>query len=185
MLARMGYTGEDGFEIFIDAKDTLWLWEKLIALGDGKISPVGLGARDTLRLEVAFPLYGHELDDKHQVACAGVNFFLKPQKPQDFVGKQALLDAKEAGLDEKLTRFVLQEKGIPRAEYPLEDIETGEQIGTIASGSLSPVTGQGIGMGYVPMKYNAEGNIIGVRIRKRVIKAKVIRGAFIKTARKG
>jgi len=184
MLARMGYTGEDGFEIFIDGADTLWLWEKLMELGGDQISPVGLGARDTLRLEVAFPLYGHELDDQHQVACAGLGFFIKPGKPIDFIGKEALLSAREQGLTEKLVRFVLEEKGIPRAEYPLEDLETGETIGHIASGSLSPVTGQGVGMAYVPTKYSEEGMSIGVRVRKRVLKAKVIKGAFIKTARK-
>jgi len=184
MIARMGYTGEDGFEIFCNAKDTVWLWEQLLSLGQGKAAPAGLGARDTLRLEVAFPLYGHELDEKHNIASAGVDFFLKPNKAEDFIGKNALIEAKQAGLTEMLVRFVFEGKGVPRAEYPIQDMNSGEVIGHISSGSYSPVSNNGIGMAYLPIQYTDVDTIIGVQIRNRVITAKIIKGAFVKTSRK-
>ena len=185
MLARMGYTGEDGFEIFCEAKDTLWLWEKLLALGQPLgVAPAGLGARDTLRMEVAFPLYGHEIDDQKSVWGAGLNKFLHPDKPVAFLGQEALQKAKKDGVPEKLVKFVFEGKGVPRSHYPVVDLASGAKIGEVTSGSMSPILNNGFGMAYVKAEYAAPDQAIGIEIRGRVIAARVIKGSFVKTARK-
>ncbi|MDT8445474.1 MAG: glycine cleavage system aminomethyltransferase GcvT [bacterium] len=186
MLARMGYTGEDGFEIFCKAGDTQWVWDQLLILGkDQGIGPVGLGARDTLRLEVTFPLYGQELNETHPALAAGLGSFIKLDKAEDFIGKAALVQAKQNGMSERLVKFVLEGKGVPRPHYRVLDLETGEPIGEVTSGTHSPMTSQGIGMAYVKTSYAEVDRQIGIEVRNRVIAAKIIKGAFVKVARKG
>lgn len=186
MMARMGYTGEDGFELFCAAEDTLWLWEKLLEIGQPKgLGPVGLGARDTLRLEVTFPLYGQDIDDQHPALASGLGFFIKFDKAEDFIGKAALAQVKQQGLKERLVRFVLEGKGVPRPHCKVVDPETKQEIGEVTSGTHSPILGKGIGMAYVKTEFAKADTALGIDVRGRVIAAKTIKGPFVKTARKG
>lgn len=180
LLARMGYTGEDGFEIFCDRDDTVSIWQALMKEGEPfGISPAGLGARDTLRLEVCFPLYGQDIDDQHHPIEAGLGRFVVLAK-DDFIGKDAIVAAKKEGLQRKLIRFTLSVRGVPRPHYKLYD-ETGERcIGEVTSGTSSPSLGQGIGMGYVEKAYSKIGTAILVEIRKKKVPASIVKPPFVK-----
>ncbi|OGG95288.1 MAG: glycine cleavage system protein T [Candidatus Lambdaproteobacteria bacterium RIFOXYD2_FULL_50_16] len=183
LIARMGYTGEDGFEIFIDQEHTLWLWEKLMELGQEEgLQPAGLGARDTLRLEVAFPLYGQEIDDKHLALGCGMSRFMDLEK--EFIGRSPLLAAQKAGLKEQLVKFVLVGKGVPRNHCKVVDLNSRELIGEVTSGSHSPVLSGGIGMAWIKAEHAQPGKIIGIEVRDRVLEAKLIQGSFVKTSKK-
>ncbi len=155
MLSRSGYTGEDGFEIYVPYAQIEAVWDSLLTAGqtDG-LEPVGLGARDTLRLEAAMPLYGHELDDQTSPLSAGLGWSVKLQKAADFIGKQALITEKEQGLTKVRVGFVLEGKRAPRQDYTLwlDD----QQIGVVTSGSLSPSLGYPIGMGYIQLQAGQE-----------------------------
>ncbi|MGE5549133.1 MAG: glycine cleavage system aminomethyltransferase GcvT [Bacteroidota bacterium] len=141
LLSRTGYTGEDGFEFYIDPKDAVHLWDAILA--SGAAVPVGLGARDTLRLEAGMPLYGHELSPSISPIEAGLSRFVALNKP-DFVGREALLRQAESGPDRLLAGLVLDERGVPRAGYPV--LAGGRRVGTVTSGTISPHTEQPIAM---------------------------------------
>ncbi|OGQ17478.1 MAG: hypothetical protein A3B70_06540 [Deltaproteobacteria bacterium RIFCSPHIGHO2_02_FULL_40_11] len=188
IISRTGYTGEDGFELYLPADKGHVVWQTLLERGktDG-ITPCGLGARDTLRLEACFPLYGHEIDEKTTPLEAGLNWVVKLDK-ENFIGKEALLQQKEMGLTKKLIAFELLEKGIPRQGYPLRSSQN-ELIGTVTSGTLSPVFMKGIGLGVVKLGGECHprecechpresGDLLTVEIRNRYIKAKVVKPPF-------
>jgi aminomethyltransferase len=179
LIARTGYTGEDGFEIFLPEKKAADLWRALSEAGkeDGLL-PIGLGARDTLRLEMGYPLYGHELDSEHGPLCAGLGWIVKMDK-KDFIGRAALLKQKEQGLEERLIGFEIPGRGIPRAEYPV--LKKGEAIGKVTSGSFSPSLNKGIGMGYVKTGSADLGEELEIGIRSNPVPCKVVKPPFCKS----
>lgn len=179
-LARTGYTGEAGAEIFVPAAKTVELWNTLLEKGrDLGVEPIGLGARDTLRTEMKYSLYGHEIDDTTNPYEAGLGWVTKPLA-KDFVGKSAIVAAKEKGLTRKLIGFELTERGIPRQGYALKS-PAGETIGVCTSGTMSPSTGASIGIGYVTVPFAADGTEIAVDVRGKAVKAKVRPTPFVES----
>jgi aminomethyltransferase len=177
-IARTGYTGEDGFEIFCTPDDAEPLWDALVAAAgtvDGK--PVGLGARDTLRLEARLSLYGNDLDDTTSPLEAGLGWVVKLDK-DDFIGKQALLKQREAGLTRKLVGFEMRDRGIARHGYAISDLASGARIGVVTSGTVGPTVGKNIGMGYVPPTHAEPGARIVIDCRGKPAQAEVIKGPF-------
>jgi len=178
LIARTGYTGEDGFEIYLGAADAVAVWEALMAVGQPLgLVPVGLGARDTLRLEAGLTLYGHEIDERTTPLEAGLGYFVRFEKG-DFLGKEALLKQKAEGVKQKLVAFTVEGRGIPRQGYPLLAPD-GSVIGRVTSGSFSPTLERDIGMGYVQTAFAAPGTLIGVDIRGKARPAEVIKGRFV------
>lgn len=180
LIARMGYTGEDGFEVFCKKDDTVAIWNLLMEAGaEFGIAPAGLGARDTLRLEQGYCLYGNDIDDQHNALESGLSWIVK-MDASDFIGKEALAKAKAAGIKRRLINFKLLGKGVPRSEYKIFD-ETGEkEIGVVTSGTSSPSLKEGIGMGYVASEYMAKDTKIQVEIRTKKIPAVITKGPFVK-----
>jgi aminomethyltransferase len=178
IVARTGYTGEDGAEVFVPARKTVDLWNELLEKGkDLGVEPIGLGARDTLRTEMKYSLYGHEIDDTSNPYEAGLGWVTKPLA-KDFLGKAPIVAVKEKGLKRKLIGFELIDRGIPRQGYELKTPE-GEVIGVCTSGTMSPLTGVSIGIGYVTVPYSSDGTEIAVDIRGKSVKAKVRPTPFI------
>lgn len=180
IVARTGYTGEVGAEVFVPASQTVKLWRELLEKGaDLGAEPIGLGARDTLRTEMKYSLYGHEIDDSTNPYEAGLGWVVKPQA-KDFIGKAKILAAKEK-VFRKLVGFELTERGIPRQGYALLS-PGGEKIGICTSGTMSPSTGASIGIGYVKNEFAANGSEIAVDIRGKAVKAKVRPTPFVETS---
>jgi aminomethyltransferase len=164
-LSRTGYTGEDGFELYHNAKDAERLWAALMATG--RITPTGLGCRDSLRLEMGMALYGNDIDDTYTPLEAGLGWLVKMKKG-DFVGRAALEAQKAAGVTRKLVGFTFEEKAIPRHGYPV--FVNGAPSGVVMSGIMSPSVGCGLGTAYVPAAHASVGNTLEVEIRgKRVV----------------
>lgn len=181
VLARTGYTGEEGAEVFVPASMVVSLWRELLERGqDLGAEPIGLGARDTLRTEMKYSLYGHEIDDTTNPYEAGLGWVVKPQA-KDFIGRASIVAAKEKGLARKLIGFELTERGIPRQGYTLLS-PAGEKIGVCTSGTMSPSTGASIGIGYVTTPFAEIGSEIAVDIRGKAVKAKVCRTPFVTTS---
>jgi aminomethyltransferase len=182
LLTRSGYTGEDGFEIYVwntnvkEPSSAVKVWEKLVSNGrEVGISPVGLGARDVLRLEAGMCLYGNDIDENTSPVEAKLNWVVRLEKP-DFVGKNAVIGLKEKGPNRVRVGFKMKEKGIPRQG---QDIfaET-EVVGKVSSGTFSPTLSLGIGMGYVPPSFAAIGERLSVGIRDRRVQAEVVKLPF-------
>jgi aminomethyltransferase len=185
LIARTGYTGEDGFEIYVpsDARTSEMVWNKVLEAGRGfGILPCGLGARNTLRLEAKMALYGHEISDKINVWEAGLDRYCKMEKG-DFIGREALLRAKAAGQTRALVGLEMVDRGIARDEYCCSN-ESGEVIGVVTSGSPSPTLSKNIALAYVPPAMTALGTPIYVQIRAQKSKAQVVRTPFYKRAKK-
>jgi len=180
-VARTGYTGEDGYELVAPNGLLEALWNDTLAAGASVgIRPCGLGARDTLRTEVCYPLYGHELDEQISPVEAGLGFFIAWDKG-DFVGRAALLKQKEAGPSKKCVAFRMTEKSAPpRPGYPVVVAET--PIGTVVSGTQSPTLNAGIGMAYVPPAFAAPGTALHIEIRGKRYAAEVVKKPFYKKA---
>ena len=179
VVARTGYTGEDGAEIFVRNAQAVSLWNSLMEKGtDLGVKPVGLGARDTLRTEMKYSLYGNEIDDTTNPYEAGLGWVVKPAK-KDFVGKAAMLAGKADGLKKKLVAFELNDRGIPRHDYALLSFDN-KNIGRVTSGTLSPSLGTSIGIGYVDSAFSEIGSEILVEIRGRGAKARVVATPFVK-----
>ncbi len=177
IVSRSGYTGEDGFEIYL-ARDKIGvLWDKLFEIGAPLgLKPIGLGARDTLRLECAMNLYGHEMDDK--VTPLECRYGWVTNLDKDFVGVDALRELKARGLGKKLVGFELVDRGIARNGYDI--VAGGQKVGVVTSGTISPTLGKAIGLGYVPPHLAVEGTEIGIQIRDNVVKAQVVKLPFYK-----
>lgn len=172
LVSRTGYTGEDGFELYCDPEQGVKLWDSLIDGGsDRGLQPVGLGARDTLRLERALPLYGHELDDTTTPLEAGLEWVTKFSK-EAFLGRQALLKQKQDGIRRKLVGLELTGPGIARSHYPI--LKQGRSIGEVTSGTKSPTLGRSIAMGYVTAEHAEVGNGVEVEIRGRRVEARIV-----------
>jgi aminomethyltransferase len=185
LIARTGYTGEDGFEIYVpsDVATSERVWKQVMEAGrEFGIVPCGLGCRNTLRLESKMALYGHEISDKINVWEAGLDRYCKMEKG-DFIGRAALERAKAAGLTRTLAGLEMMERGIARDEYCCCN-EAGEKIGVVTSGSPSPTLGKNIALAYVPPAYSAVGTILYVEIRGQKCKAQVVPTPFYKRVRK-
>jgi aminomethyltransferase len=182
-IARTGYTGEDGFELFVEWDAALPVWDRL--LKDGVpfgIIPSGLGARDTLRLEAGMPLYGNELDRETNPFDAGLGRVVKLDKPGDFVGRAALQRVADTGPQKQLVGMMVRGRGIARHGYPLHEHETGDEVGVVTSGAPSPTLGVPIAMGYVPPADAAVGSMIDVAIRGSMVDAEIVPLPFYKRA---
>jgi aminomethyltransferase len=177
-IARTGYTGEDGFEIFCSPQDAPLLWDALVdkaAAVGGK--PAGLGARDTLRLEARLSLYGNDLDDSTSPLEAGLAWVVKFDKG-DFIGREALLRQRETGLPRKLAGFEMRDRGVARHGYAILDAQSGARIGQVTSGTVGPTVGKNIGMGYVPTSHAEPGTRIVIDCRGKPAQAEVKKGPF-------
>ena len=177
-IARTGYTGEDGFEIFCAADDAEPLWQALLdaCAGVGG-KPVGLGARDTLRLEARLSLYGNDLNDETTPLEAGLDWVVKFDAG-DFIGREALVRQQDAGLVRKLAGFVMLGRGIARHGYPIHDPSTGAKVGDVTSGTVGPTVGKNIGLGYVPARLARAGAHLLIDCRGKPTEAEVVEGPF-------
>lgn len=178
IISATGYTGEKGFELYVRNEDAEALWNKVFEAGDEfGILPIGLGARDTLRLEMGYCLYGNDIDDETSPLEAGLGWITKFTK--EFVNSENLKAQKEAGLERKLVGFELTEKGIPRGGYEIFN-ETDELIGKVTSGTMSPSMGKGVGMGYVKFGQHKSGTNIKIAVRKRMLNATIVKMPILK-----
>lgn len=175
IVSRTGYTGEDGFEIYASHDAVRAIWDRLLEAG---VVPCGLGCRDTLRFEAGLPLYGHELSDEITPLEAGLGMFAKV-KEKDFIGRDALVAQKEAGLARKLVGIELQDKAIPRAGYPVE--VDGVQVGTVTTGYRSISTDRSVCVAMVDKAYAELGTAVEIRIRKKVFPGIVTKKRFYET----
>jgi aminomethyltransferase len=178
LVSATGYTGAGGFEIYFDNEHADKIWDAVFAAGaEYGIKPIGLAARDTLRLEMGFCLYGNDIDDTTSPIEAGLGWITKFTKP--FTNAEALQAQKEAGVSRKLIGFEMIDRGIPRHDYPIVDAE-GNVIGKVTSGTQSPSLQKAIGMGYVTKEQGKEGTEIYIDIRNNKVKAKVVKFPFYK-----
>ena len=178
LISNTGYTGSGGFELYVPNQDVVKLWNALFEEGKPEeIKPIGLGARDTLRLEMGFCLYGNDIDDTTSPLEAGLGWITKLNK--DFVDATYLRDQKAAGLTRKLAGFELVEKGIARGHYLVKDAN-GNEIGVVTSGTMSPSLGKSIGLAYVPVDFASPGSQIFVDVRGRNLEAVVVSLPFYK-----
>ncbi len=178
LVSRTGYTGEDGFEVYCDAADAPQLWAAILAAGaDAGVIPTGLGARDTLRFEACLPLYGHEINDAVTPLEAGLGRFVKLEKAE-FIGREALLQQKAAGLKRKLVGLEVTGRGIPRQGYPVA-VE-GREVGAVTTGTASPTLGKPLGLAYVPPEYASLGTQLSVVVRGTPVPAQVVPTPFYK-----
>lgn len=178
IISGTGYTGAGGFELYADKKDGEKVWKKIFEAGaEFGIKPIGLGARDTLRLEMGFCLYGNDIDDVTSPLEAGLSWITKFTK--DFVNSEALKLQKEAGVEKRLVGFEMIDRGIPRHDYDILNAD-GKKIGKVTSGTMSPSLNKGIGLGYVKIGYHQPDTEIFISIRDKSIKAKVSKPPFIK-----
>ena len=173
IISRTGYTGEDGFEIYINRPDSGHIWNAVLAAGQKHdIRPVGLGARDSLRLESAYCLYGNDIDPSTNPIEAGLGWIVKLKKKGGFIGKDSVIKAKE-NVKRKLVGFKLMDKGVPRQHC--EIYHEGQRIGVVTSGGMSPVLEVGIGMAYIDLPLQEIGTQIEVDVRGRKLKAEVVK----------
>lgn len=176
VISGTGYTGEDGFELYVPVDGAVALWRALLEAGQGSgLIPAGLGARDSLRLEVGYPLYGNDLDEEHTPLESGLAWITKLDKG-DFVGRTALMEQKEKGVPRRLVGLRLTEKGFPRHGYGL--VSGGEPVGVVTSGTVSPSLGYGVAMGYVPPDLAKADTPLHVDVRGKVVGAVVQRPPF-------
>ena len=175
VISATGYTGEDGFELYVPAENAVDLWKRILDAGGDRVTPAGLGARDSLRLEMGYPLYGNDLDEEHTVLESGLGWVTKLDKGP-FVGREALRAQKEAGLERRLVGLRVDERGFPRPGYPIRS--DGTEVGIVTSGTVSPSLGHGIAMGYVPVALAGEGTKLEIDARGRMLGAAVVRPPF-------
>ncbi len=178
IVSATGYTGSGGFEVYIKNEDAGKVWDAVFKAGaDWGIKPIGLAARDTLRLEMGYCLYGNDISDTTSPLEAGLGWITKFTK--EFTNSENLKAQKEAGVTRKLVGFELIDRGIPRHDYPIVDAN-GNEIGIVTSGTMSPSTGKAIGLGYVTKELSSPGSEIYIQVRNKSIKAQVVRPPFYK-----
>ena len=178
IISTTGYTGSGGVELYVNNIDAIKLYNLLIETGEYLgIKPIGLAARDTLRLEMGYCLYGNDIDDTISPIEAGLKWATKINK--DFVGKKHILNSIKNGIEKKIIGFVLNERGIPRKGYKIFDSKQNE-IGVVTSGTMSPVLKKGIGMGYVKFSSAKLGSQILIQIRNKYVKSEIVKPPFIK-----
>lgn len=180
IFSTTGYTGSGGCEIYMANADADQIWEAVFRAGEEfGIKPIGLGARDTLRLEMGFCLYGNDINDTTSPLEAGLGWITKFTDHKDFIDKAYMLQQKAEGLKKKLVGFEMIDKGIPRQHYPICDAQ-GNHIGEVTSGTMAPALNKAIGMGYVPASLSKSDSEIFVEIRGKILKAKVVKLPFYK-----
>ena len=172
VVSRTGYTGAGGVEIFLDPGAAPALWRAFLDLG---AVPCGLGARDTLRLEMGYPLHGNDITDETTPLEAGLSFAVDFDKP-DFIGRDALLDQKGRGVTRRLVGIELLERGVPREHCRC--VKDGRQVGTVTSGSISPVSGKGIALGYVESRF-PEGTELSIEVREKTLRSVIRKPPFV------
>jgi len=180
IISNTGYTGAGGFELYFYPEDGERIWNAIFEAGRPEgILPIGLGARDTLRLEMGYCLYGNDIDDSTSPIEAGLGWITKFVDGKDFINRAALEQQKKEGVARKLCAFEITEKGIPRHGYTIAS-QSGETIGVVTSGTMSPLLRKGIGLGYVKTEYAAQGTDINIVIRDKPVAAKVVKLPFRK-----
>ena len=177
LISRTGYTGEDGFELYMAADQGAGIWQAVRA-ADPELLPIGLGARDTLRLEMKYALYGNDIDETTSPLEAGLGWTVK-LKGDDFIGRDALLAQKAAGLARRLVAFTLDGRAPARAQYAVVDAD-GAPIGHVTSGTRSPSLDQNIGLAYVPVGQHRVGTAIRVQVRRSVVTGQIVKPPFVK-----
>lgn len=178
IISYTGYTGAGGFELYFYNNDGVNIWNKIFEAGEEfGIKPIGLAARDTLRLEMGYSLYGNDIDDTTSSIEAGLGWITKFSDGKDFIDREYLLNQKTKGVERKLVGFEMLEKAIPRNGYAIVN-ENGTEIGVVTSGTMSPCLKNGIGMGYVKSTYSLIDSEIFINIRNKQIKAKVVKMPF-------
>ncbi|MEX0997849.1 MAG: glycine cleavage system aminomethyltransferase GcvT [Flavobacteriaceae bacterium] len=178
IISATGYTGSGGFEIYCKNSEAEQVWNKVMEAGEAfGIKPIGLAARDTLRLEMGYCLYGNDINDTTSPLEAGLGWITKFTK--DFINAEALKKQKEEGVSKKLVAFELDERGIPRHDYEIVN-ENDNKIGVVTSGTMAPSLNKGIGLGYVPLAFSEVGSRIYIQIRKNKIPATVVKLPFYK-----
>lgn len=178
LISATGYTGAGGFEIYLPNEIAEDVWKKIFEAGaEFDIKPIGLGARDTLRLEMGYCLYGNDITDETSPLEAGLGWVTKFTK--DFVNSENLKAEKEAGIKRKLVAIEMEEKGIPRSHYEVCD-EAGNVVGEVTSGTMSPLLNKGIALAYVSKDFSKTGTSLNIRIREKLSPAKVIKLPFVK-----
>lgn len=179
LISATGYTGSGGFELYVPNKHAKTLWDAVMKAGESfGIKPAGLAARDTLRLEMGFCLYGNDIDETTSPLEAGLGWTTKFTK--DFINSEALKKQKEEGVAQKLVGFELLDRGIPRKDYEIAN-ENGEIVGRVTSGTMSPSLKKAIGMGYVPKELAAEGTELKIVVRSKMLSARVVKTPFYKS----
>ncbi len=177
IISRTGYTGEPGFELYFDRKHSVEVWNRIMEAGrEFDIAPIGLGARDTLRLEKKYCLYGNDIDETTTPLEAGLGWITKLDKG-DFIGREALRKQKEEGIQRKLMGFVVEGKMIPRHHYSI--LKDGKEIGHVTSGCFSPILEKNIGLGYVNIQYAKVGEKIEIAARNRTAPAEIVKTPFV------
>lgn len=171
ILSQSGYTGEDGFEIYCNSEDTTTIWDELLK---EDVTPCGLGARDTLRLEAGLPLHGQDLTEEITPYEGGIAFAVKPLIDADFIGKSVLKEQKENGAPRRTVGLKMIDKGIPRTGYTILNTE-GKEIGVVTSGTQSPSTGNSIGLGIIDRNEFEMGKEVVIQVRKRQVKAQIVK----------
>jgi aminomethyltransferase len=176
VVSRTGYTGEDGFELYLPADSTADVWRRLLEVGSASgLIPAGLGARDSLRLEMGYALYGNDMDERRTPLEAGLAWITKLEKG-DFIGRDALLRQKESGVTSRLAGFICSERGFPRHGYEVR--VDGQPAGEVTSGLVSPMLQTGVGMCYVPAAAAKAGTHIEIVVRDKTIPAEIVRPPF-------
>ena len=178
LISATGYTGSGGFEVYIPSGNSVHVWDSIFEAGKAHgIRPIGLAARDTLRLEMGFCLYGNDIDDESNPLEAGLSWITKFSK--DFVASEKLKAVKEQGVNRKLVGFEMVDRGVPRPGYEIAN-GNGPAIGKVTSGTQSPSLGKGIGLGYVPVEYSKPDTEISIAVRNKSLRAKVVKLPFYK-----
>ena len=178
IVSATGYTGSGGYELYLENKDAVHVWNLLLEAGkECGISPIGLGARDTLRLEMGFCLYGNDIDDTTSPIEAGLSWITKLNKPSDFFSRTQFETQKESGVTRKLVGFKVADRRVPRQGYEIVD-QTGAVIGEVTSGTLSPSLGIPIGLGYVRSDMAKKNTEIGIKIRNKILEATITNMPF-------
>lgn len=179
IISNTGYTGAGGFELYINNADAVTIWKAVFEAGEEYgIKPVGLGARDTLRLEMGYCLYGNDIDDTTSPIEAGLGWITKFNGDRKFIDREFLAMQQKEGITRRLRGFEMKDRAIPRHGYTIYNAE-GSVIGTVTSGTMSPMLGIGIGMGYVSKEYAAFGTIVYIGIRDKKVPAEIVKTPFI------
>jgi aminomethyltransferase len=177
LVSRTGYTGEDGFEVLVEAANAVALWQVIMDAGQAYgLLPVGLGARDTLRLEARYLLYGQDMDETTNPLEVGLGWITKLDKGE-FIGRDALIHLKAVGVQRRMVGFIMQERGIPRTHYPV--MQDGQGIGEVTSGTMSPTLSQAIGTALVRSTSVKTGSIVSIDIRHKAVPAQIVPSPFV------
>lgn len=179
IISATGYTGAGGYELYCYNADAVKIWEALFATGQQFcLQPAGLAARDTLRLEMGYCLYGNDIDDTTSPIEAGLGWIVKFAENKEFIDRELLARQKKDGVSRKLVGIELIDRGIPRHGYPLVD-KNGQSIGVVTSGTMSPILEKGIGMAYIESNHSGTGNTVFVQVRNKNLEAMVVKLPFI------